>query len=238
MQLVIPMAGLGARFSAAGYKYPKPFLPLLGRTLIEIVVENLDDPLVSKIVLIANSSHATYFDGLFKNQQDRLEIVWLDKLSGGPADSVLAAKSSLNQNLPLLIANSDQYVSNGLTNLYDYMAKNRSENALITITDNDPKWSFVRLDPNGFVLELKEKEVISNAATAGIYGFSSAGIFFDGLSQMYEAKDKTNGEYYVGPVYNYLSNKTRAINLGQIRERFFGLGIPEDYEYFKIKFGG
>ena len=41
MQLVIPMAGLGTRFSQAGYKKIKPLINVLGKPMIEIVLDNL-----------------------------------------------------------------------------------------------------------------------------------------------------------------------------------------------------
>ena len=41
VQFVIPMAGAGSRFQKAGYKLPKPLIPVLGKPMIQLVVENL-----------------------------------------------------------------------------------------------------------------------------------------------------------------------------------------------------
>lgn len=47
VQFVIPMAGAGSRFQKAGYKLPKPLIPVLGKPMIQLVVENLTPKKVS-----------------------------------------------------------------------------------------------------------------------------------------------------------------------------------------------
>ena len=42
INIVIPMAGMGKRFADAGYKDPKPFIDVLGKPMIQHVIENLD----------------------------------------------------------------------------------------------------------------------------------------------------------------------------------------------------
>jgi len=41
INIVIPMAGLGSRFSAAGFEKPKPFIDVSGKAMIVRVLENL-----------------------------------------------------------------------------------------------------------------------------------------------------------------------------------------------------
>jgi hypothetical protein len=42
INVVIPMAGLGSRFSNAGFKNIKPLIPLNGKTFIEWSIESVD----------------------------------------------------------------------------------------------------------------------------------------------------------------------------------------------------
>jgi dTDP-glucose pyrophosphorylase len=136
----------------------------------------------------------------------------------------------------MIVANSDQYVVGGIQELYSHLTENSESNGLLVLEDSDPKWSFARLDKENFVLEVREKQPISNWATAGIYGFSNPQVFNEALDYMDAANDRTNGELYVGPTYNYLSGKTKAFHLGANQNKFFGLGTPDDYELFRSRF--
>jgi NDP-sugar pyrophosphorylase family protein len=41
INIVIPMAGEGSRFSQAGYDLPKPLIPVIGKPMIQWVIENI-----------------------------------------------------------------------------------------------------------------------------------------------------------------------------------------------------
>lgn len=244
VQLVIPMAGLGSRFSSMGYKPPKPLLPLMGRTMIEVVVENLMARQTSSVTLVASPDHRNSLEDIRKSLEGlalgageaSLQIHYLTELSQGPADSVRQCLGLLDKSVPLIVANSDQYVVGGIEELYSHLLKDSESNGLLVLEDSDPKWSFARLDEDNFVLEVREKQAISNWATAGIYGFSNPIVFNQALDSMDAANDRTNGELYVGPTYNYLSGKTKAFHLGANQNKFFGLGTPDDYELFRSRF--
>ena len=42
MHILIPMAGRGKRFEAAGYSFPKPLIEVDGKPMIQLVVENIN----------------------------------------------------------------------------------------------------------------------------------------------------------------------------------------------------
>lgn len=245
-QLAIPLGGLGNRFSSAGYVQPKPFLDLFGRAMLEVVIENLTHDYTSKLLLVARTEHRDLLDPLVAKITDStflykarsLEVVYLKTLSEGPAHSIWQGRDKLDPNLPLIIANSDQFIEGGIGVLYGHMAENTGENAVLLLEDTDPKWSFARLDGEGYITEIREKQPISNHATAGVYGFSRAHQFIDGYREMQAAEDRTNGEFYVGPIFNYVKNRTKGLHLGLPGDRFHGLGIPEDFESFKKLYSG
>jgi len=56
INIVIPMAGLGSRFATAGYQKPKPFIDVLGRPMIERVMENINLT-DSRFILIGRKEH-------------------------------------------------------------------------------------------------------------------------------------------------------------------------------------
>ena len=87
----------------------------------------------------------------------------------------------------------------------------------MTMKAEDPKWSYIRFGAEGKILDVVEKEVISDEATVGIYNFNKGKLFCDYARQMIEKKDFSKGEYYVAPVYKYLIKDGYKIGLFNIK---------------------
>lgn len=232
MHLIIPMAGLGARFSVEGYKISKPFLRIGTRRMFEIVIANLWSPAVRSLTLVVRGGYQHHIDSdmLGKCLRVPVSIIEIDAVTDGPARTAyLAVENLVGQGSPVIIANSDQYVS------YDFSNFASQANEILVMEDDNPKWSYVRLDDSSNVAEVREKEVISNMATVGIYKFSSPEVFLAAFELMEAANDRTNGELYVAPMFNYIAHfgETASIlNLGPNGKTFHGLGTPDDYQDF------
>src|SRR5690606_11423332 len=103
---------------------------------------------------------------------------------------------------PLMVANCDQYIDAGID---AYLAAQGDADGLImTMWADDPKWSVVRRDAAGRVVQVVEKEVVSNEATVGIYNFRRGRDFVRAAEAMIAAGQRVNGEFYVAPVYDRL----------------------------------
>ena len=237
VQLVIPMAGDGTRFANAGYSVPKPLLSIHGRKMFEIVLSNLSNRYVKKALLVAKAEWEleAVIAELKEVSSFPLELLELSALSEGPAHTVEFAEKNLDMELPLVIANSDQYLDYNFEDFYECLCDGQMQGAVLTMVDNNPKWSYASLDSNGDIVSIIEKVVVSDHATAGIYGFSKASFFFDALAQMKAQNARVNGEFYVGPVYNYLdttNGKVANFDMGPVGNVMHGLGVPEDFEAF------
>ncbi len=134
-----------------------------------------------------------------------------------------------------MIANSDQYIDADIHSYFSYMDNNKLDGLIMTMNANDPKWSFVEFDANGFVKRVVEKEVISNEATVGIYNFKNGSSFIAAAKKMIENNDRVNNEFYVAPTYNYLISEGHSVgifNIGSEANGMYGLGSPADLELF------
>jgi dTDP-glucose pyrophosphorylase len=241
INVVIPMAGKGQRFYEKGYHIPKPFIDVHGKMMIERVLDNLQLP-NAKYFLIALHDHLKnykpYIDKINSNYDS--EIIPIERTTDGPACTVLAAHRQINNEVPLLIANSDQIVDIEISDYTNDCLKRNLDGSIMTFKDTDPKWSFAKVNEKGLVTEVKEKVPISNNATVGIYYFRAGKLFCEGAMDMIAAADKTNSEYYVCPIYNYVIRQGKNIGIFEIDLRkMHGTGTPEDLEEylstFKIK---
>ncbi len=238
IQLVLPMAGLGSRFAQAGYTVPKPLLDIHGVPMFELVIANLVTPAVGRLILIIPSAWglAERMQALEAALKIEVIVVEVSDLTDGPAGSVERAEKYLNPDLPVVTANSDQYLDADLFGFYNSVSDPMNAGVILAMEDSDPKWSYARLDEEGRLVEVREKVVISNLATVGVYGFTSASIMFDAFRKMRDDGGSVNGEYYVAPAYNYLLSEEGGgvvvTNLGPVGRVMHGLGIPVDYENF------
>jgi NDP-sugar pyrophosphorylase family protein len=238
IQFVLPAAGAGSRFLNVGIKTPKPLIPILGIPMICWVLANLNIQKCDTVYILKQSSHDYNFvlDYWLKKFKSQIQFINVDNLTDGPAITASLASSLLSLNERLVIANSDQFVSQGMSEFNTLVRKSNDSNHIMTMDAESNKWSYVKRNSEGFISEVKEKEEISNEATVGIYSWCRAELFFESLSQMIAANDRVNNEYYVAPTYNYLINQNLSVegyNVGKIGETIFGLGTPEDLAKFE-----
>ena len=237
LNIVIPMAGRGSRFAEAGYKEPKPLIPIFNRTMIEVVVNNLTPKSNHRFIFICQEEHIKKYN--LKNKlmsiTKNAEIIAINEITEGQVCTVLKASDLIDNDEPLMTANSDQYIDFDINSYLDYMNKNELDGLIMTMTSNDPKWSYVRIDNNGLVTETAEKKVISNEATVGVYNFSHGKDLVKAANQMIADDVRVNGEFYTCPAYNYLIKngyKVGIYNIGEEYNGMYGLGIPKDLDFF------
>lgn len=234
LTIVVPMAGRGSRFAEAGFKDPKPLIPVRGVPMIKLVIDNLRPSRPHRFVFICQREHVAAYglERLLGEWAPGCAIVQLDGVTEGAACSVLTADRYLDDS-PLMIANSDQYLDIAIDDYLDGMAGR--DGLIMTMTADDPKWSFVAVDAQGHVTEVAEKVPISNEATVGVYNFARGRDFADAAREMIAKDLRVNGEFYVAPVYNMLIGNGAKIgihNIGAEAAGMYGLGIPADLELF------
>ena len=243
LNIVIPMAGRGSRFVQAGFRTPKPLIPLGGRPIIEWVIDNIRPERPHRFYFLCLQEHLQSYpslaDKLRKLSPDS-EIVPVTGITEGAACTVLLARNFVDNGQPLMIANSDQLVD---LNIDDYLAVGDDPEVtgwLMTFVSDHPKWSYCRMSPQGTVTEVAEKKVISNEATVGIYNFRHGRDFVRAADEMIAANHRVNNEFYVAPCYNYLIARGARIlvkRTGQEGAGMHGLGIPEDVNLFAKRRG-
>jgi len=232
INIVIPMAGEGSRFSQAGYKNPKPFIDVNGKPMIVRILENLAHS-DARYILIARKEHMERELTLVKKIEKEFNAIFIpiDKLTEGTACTVLYARKYINNNDPLLIANSDQIVDTDILNFINDCKKRGLDGSILTFVDGhkDPKWSFAKIDGNNLVTEVREKVVISEYATVGIYLYSNGKTFVDAAIDMIIENERVNGEFYTCPTYNYAISENARIGIYNIDyNKMHGIGTPED----------
>tara|TARA_Y100000310_G_scaffold211584_1_gene212329 strand:- start:1381 stop:2739 length:1359 start_codon:yes stop_codon:yes gene_type:complete len=228
MSVLIPMAGAGTRFEKLGYTFPKPLIEVNGKPMIQTVVENLN--IDAKHIFIVQKEHYEKYNLKYLLNlitDNNCEIVQVDCITEGAACTTLLAEKFIDNEEPLLIANSDQYIEWESNEFMYSMSADNIDGGILSFEATHPKWSFAKTDESGFVCEVAEKKAISNKATVGIYYWAKGSDYVKYTKQMIDKDIRTNGEFYVCPVYNEAIEDGQKVKLFEI-EKMWGLGTPED----------
>ncbi len=235
INIVVPMAGMGKRFADVGYKDPKPFIPVKGKIMIERVLNNLNYK-DARYILIARKENVVARQEQVEYLKKKYNVIveTVEGLTDGVACAVLKAHRHINNSAPLLlIANSDQIIDASIADFINDCSKRKLDGSILTFPSDHPKWSYAKIDQDGIVTEVREKIVISNKATVGIYFFTQGKDFVDGALDMISEAHKVNHEYYVCPIYNHLIKTGKKIGTFNISwDQMRGTETPEDLEIY------
>ena len=231
MKVLIPMAGAGSRFEKAGYTFPKPLIEVDSKPMIQVVVDNLN--VDAGHVFITQKSHYEDYNlsYLLNLISPSCDIVQVDGITEGAACTTLLAKEHIDNDQPLLIANSDQYVDWDSNEFLYAMQAEGVDAGILTFESVHPKWSFAKVDDTGFVTEVAEKKPISSNATVGIYYWARGSDYVKYAEQMIAKNRRVNNEFYVCPVFNEAIEDGKKIKIFPV-ENMWGIGTPEDLEIF------
>ncbi len=231
LTVLVPMAGAGSRFQTAGYTFPKPLIDVKGKPMIQLVVENLN--IKANYVYVVQKEHREKYnlDTLLNLITPNCKIVEVDGITEGAACTALLAKEYIDNDKPLFFANSDQFVEWDSNEFLYKMNETDADGGIVSFRGTHPKWSFAKVNENGIVTEVAEKNPISDIATVGYYYWKKGSDFVKYAEQMIEKDIRVNNEFYVCPVYNQAVEDGKEIRTFDI-PKMWGLGTPEDLNYY------
>ena len=232
--ILIPMAGRGSRFEEQGYTDKKPFIDVNGKPMIHRVIENLGmefDKEYMFIMICLQEDFDKYDFTEFEKVigHNSYDVVILDDVTEGAAQTILQAKDLINDDTPLMTMNSDQLVDWDIERLFEMCEQ--FDGVIPCFYGEGNAWSYARTLDNGYVQEVAEKKQISNYATAGYYYWKKGSDFVKYAEQMIEDNSRTNGEFYVAPVYNWAVLDGKRIGVFMV-DKCYSLGTPEDLKEY------
>jgi NDP-sugar pyrophosphorylase family protein len=232
MQILIPMSGMGRRFAELGYDKPKPLIEFFGKPMIEHVLTNLgvDNTFTICVLREHHDADPELFKRLGK-MVNRLNIVFVDQVTQGAAETCLLAKRYIDPESPLMIANCDQMMVWDQKAFENWLADSDLDGAMFVFFKDSPAYSYVEVDDRGIAIRTAEKQVISPHATTGIYVWTKGRNFIWAAENMIRKDVRVNNEFYVCPCYN--ENIVRGDRIGIWRpEEHWPIGTPEDLTHY------
>lgn len=242
MKVLIPAAGEGSRFQSAGFTFPKPLIETHNHVpMIQRVVENLPFPDAEYIFLVRKEHVEKYnidtmLRTILRGKSSGVQIITVDQLTEGAACTALLARDYIDNDEELLIANSDQVMEYSIENFNMLRRWKKIDAIVFTFRDTHPKWSFVKVDESGKVVEVAEKKLISDIPTTGCYYYRHGSDFVKYADQMIEKNIRVNNEFYIAPVYNELIQDNKTL-IPFFVHRMWGIGDPESLHIYMRDYG-
>lgn len=233
VNIIIPMAGDGSRFNIAGYDTPKPFIKFNGKLMVEHVLSSFEK-LNANFVLVMQEKFLKERSEEVNELKAKysIKIATVPRLTMGAAITALAAHKMIDAQNDIIFADADNiFEKSDLSNFLNHVRINDLNGALITINSNNPCYSYAKINTDGYLVETKEKEVISNNAICGVYYFKDLNEFKDAIIEMIVCNDLSKGEFYMSNVYNYLIKISSKIGIYNI-EHFDCVGTPEQLKKY------
>lgn len=224
------MAGEGKRFRKIGFTCPKHEIIAQNHSLFELSLLSLKDFFNEEFLFIVRKGHykVSFIDEKCKLIGiDQYKIIEIDKLTAGQAETALYADQYISLSDSVVIYNIDTYVE-------EYCIKRSDispgfDGFIPAFPADGDKWSFVLLDDNNQVVDIAEKERISNLGTIGLYYFKSWNNYKEIYMKYCSEVQRRYKEIYIAPLYKYMIDQGQRISASIItKEKIHCLGTPDD----------
>lgn len=231
---IITMAGLGTRFVQAGYDVPKFMIMAKEKTLFEWSLESLNDfkDKSKYLFIVRKEDNAEKFikEKCKKMDIKKYEIITIDYLTSGQAETAKIAIDQLNPNDEIMVYNVDTHIDPNYFKKSDI----KGEGYIPCFDAPGNHWSFVKVDSNDKAIEVKEKVKISDNASVGAYYFKSASEYKRIYETYYKGKENLEkGERYIAPMYNQLIKENKDVRIIKIPyDAVKCMGTPEELDIF------
>lgn len=228
--ILIPMGGKGRRFKEKGYTFSKPLIEVHGKPMIQKVIENLNIP-GQYIYVVNKEDYERYtLNYLLPLLTPQCHII-VETERNGAAGAIIETAKYIDNDIPLIIANSDQIFHMPNPQWYDEAVNKGLDGSIPTFESIHPKSSFAQVDENGFIVKVAEKKPISHFATVGVYCWTKGSDCLKYTKQMIKKDIRTNGEFYNCPVYNEAIQDGKKFII-QPSVEHWPIGTPEDLNYY------
>lgn len=231
MNILIPAAGKGSRFHNSTYKKPKPCITVDDEYMLVRAAKSLNVDGQYIFIIRENIFRDDLAAKLYENFPS-CKIAVVDFDTTGAAETALIAEHLINNDDELIIANCDQIMNWNVDLALKQLRK--FDAGLVTIESDDIKHSYALIE-NNLVAKVVEKEVVSNTALTGIHYWKKGSDFVQSARIMIENNDTSaNGEYYIGPSYNYLIKQGKKVGTYMASKNdIYFIGTPEDLQVYE-----
>ena len=234
MNIIIPIAG--ANKSSSETEYIKTLQEIERKTVLQYVFESLQTVSAEHFVIVIKREDVTkyHLDDIARLLRPGTEVVVAQGQTRGAACTCMLAVDKLNMDEPLLITGSDQILLEPIDRIIDDFVRHDYDGGVAIFDDVHPRWSYVKLNEEGHVIEAAEKRPISRNAVAGLYYYKKAQYFFDAAKKMILKNASVNEQFFICPAFNEMILQQQIIGTYQIKkDQYFSFSHQSGVDAYK-----
>jgi len=237
MNIIIPLGGKGERFKKKGYDKPKPFIKVLDKEILFYVIDHLVIHKDDIIFIIYNKDlDNDNFSNIIKNKYPHIHLIKLDKDTKGASETIFIGldeiiKTYHKYNQKTILIDGDTFYTIDIINKY----RNIHKNAVFFTKnyDTNPIFSYIKMDDQNNINDIKEKIKISNNANTGAYAFNDIFILYNYAKYVVENNIDFNNECYTSCIIStMIHNNELFIGIELDIKDVHILGTPEQVKTY------
>lgn len=234
LNVIIPIAG--REKDTSNTEYIKSLQEIERKTILQYVFESLQllDADNFNVVIKRQDINNYHLDNVVKLLRPGVNVVIAEGETKGAACTCMLAVDHLDMEAPLVITGGDQILTVSPKTIVDCFVQQDLDGGVVIFDDVHPRWSYVKLDEQNYVIEAAEKRPISRNATAGFYYFKKAQYFFDAAQKMVLKNASVNGSFFICPVFNEMILQQQVIGTYRIeKDQYYSFGHATGVEAYK-----
>ena len=194
-QVLMTAAGRDSdTFKAASLGLMKSEIAVGEKTILEHAIGSYFTNISKDIVVLLKGEFSLRTLERLEYLEKDIEILVLKNSTSGALCSALMAIDLLDLDLPLFIAPADSYVAENISALYNRFLKSDAIAGTVLFESTETRWSYARTLKDFQIVEMSEKDAISNFASTGTFFFRTARDFVDAAQWVLVENFNTNGE--------------------------------------------
>lgn len=238
MRVLMLFSGDDTAFRESGFQYPKNLTEIDGTPMIQNVMQSFKEVLDSadEILLTMRQPEIDRYhtSSVARLLYPRVKIVSVPNVTKGAACAVLLAVKKIDNNEELLVINGDIILEESVLPAITDFRKRNLDGGVVTFESVHPRWSFVKCDESGQIIEATEKRPISKNATVGVYYFKKGSDYVAAAENMIRKDANVNGAFYICPVFNEMVLMQKKLGIYEInRNIYYSLASPKGIEVYQ-----
>jgi glucose-1-phosphate thymidylyltransferase len=192
MKAIIPVAGAGTKLRPHTYTQPKALIPLAGKTILSIIIDQLKDTGITDFIFIIGYLGEKIKDYVETNYPELKSHFITQNERNGTGHAIEITKE--------IIGNDELFIVLGDTIAeYDLRKMIESPQSILAVkkVDDPRNFGVAEIDENGTITRVVEKPAIpkSNMALVGIYKIKETETLFECLDKIQEAKHHSYDDF-------------------------------------------
>lgn len=230
MNIIIPLGGKGERFFKEGYDLPKPLIQIYDKEMIFHLLDHLNIAYDDKIFIIYKEELDTFrFSNIIKEKYPSIYLIPITYQTSGAVETILFGLDfiiNLSTNKSCVLLDCDTFYT---VDILSIIRESNSNMVFYVNREHEPAiYSYIQIDHESKITDIKEKVKISSNANTGCYVFNDINVLYSKCKYVLDNKITYNGEPYTSCVIHSMIYENHFYGYELERSNVFSLGTPNE----------